>query len=192
MSIITTIALILGFIVFYIVKLNRALLPYVSFLRLTNLEGKSMDGVLAHTKKVLHLKRWSYYLKATLYHLLYLIPLVLYLVTSRLMLNNPVYAFTTVDLISTLVFFVAMFPAVLFVELNNRNFCIEANQEFLKDVTKCYRMLHPTCDIIIMRKQYKQSGQTSTARFFFALGATMPGFSPFQASSYFYRKAGNA
>lgn len=136
MSIIGIVALVAGFIVFYIFKLNRALLPYVSFLRLTNLEGKSMEGVISHTKKVLALKRWTYYLKATLYHLLYLVPVGLYILVSELMLNNPVYSFTTIDLISGLTFFVAMFPAVLFVELNNRNFCIEANQEFLKEHKK--------------------------------------------------------
>lgn len=130
------VALVVGFITFYLLKLNRALLPYVSFLRLTNLEGKTMDGVLAHTKKVLTTRRFKYYLRATLYHLLYLIPLGLTAVVYIAISSNPVYSTTTLDLISSLVFFVTMFPALLFIELNNRNFCIEVNQEYLKEHKK--------------------------------------------------------
>ena len=48
-------------LVFFIFKLKRAVLPYISFLRLTNLDGKSMDGVIAHTKKVIKTKPGKYY-----------------------------------------------------------------------------------------------------------------------------------
>ena len=136
MLIVSTVAIIGSVLVYYFVKLNRALLPYVSFLRLTNLEGKSMEGVLSHTKKVLKTRRWNYYSKATLYHLLYLIPIGASVGVYFLLSSNPVYSMTTVELISSLAFFITMFPAVLFVELNNRNFCIEANQEFLKEHKK--------------------------------------------------------
>ena len=136
MTIVSIIAIVASIIVFYFIKLNRSLLPYVSFLRLTNLEGKSMEGVISHTKRVLQTKRWAYYMKATLYHLLYLIPIGLSVLVFYVMSSNPVYSPVTLDLISTLTFFVTMFPAVLFVELNNRNFCIEANQDFLKEHKK--------------------------------------------------------
>ena len=136
MMICQLIAFIVSLVTFYIVKLNRAILPYVSFLRLTNLEGKSMEGVISHTKKVLETKRWTYYLRATLVHLWYLLPIGLTVLTYILLASNPVYSPTTLDLISSLVFFVSMVPAVLFVELNSRNFCIEVNQEYLKEHKK--------------------------------------------------------
>lgn len=136
LMIVSTSAIVASCLVFYIVKLNRSLLPYVSFLRLTNLEGKSMEGVLSHTKRILKTKRWNYYFKATLYHLFYLIPIGASLGTYLLLGLNPVYSMVTLELISALVFFITMFPAVLFVELNNRNYCIEANQEFLKEHNK--------------------------------------------------------
>ena len=55
---------IVAILVFYIFKVQRGVLPYVSFLRLTNLEGKSMDGVIAHTKRVISVNRFKYYLNA--------------------------------------------------------------------------------------------------------------------------------
>ena len=121
---------------FYFVKLNRSLLPYVSFLRLTNLEGKSMEGVISHTSRILKAKRWGYYMSSTLYHLLYLIPLGAAVGVFFLMSSNPVYSPVTIELITFLVFFICAFPAVLFVELNNRKYCIEANQEYLKEHKK--------------------------------------------------------
>ncbi len=130
------IALVVSLLTFYIVKLSRAILPYISFLRLTNLEGKSMEGVLTHTKKVLDTRRWAYYLKSTLVHLWYLLPVGLTVLTYVLLSLNPVYSPTTLDLISSLVFFVSMFPAVLFIELNYRDFCIDVNQEYLKEHKK--------------------------------------------------------
>lgn len=129
-------SLILSLLAFYVVKLNRALLPYVSFLRLTNLEGKSMEGVIGHTSRILKNKRWNYYAWATIYHLLYLLPIGAGVGIFFLMSSNPVYSPITVELITSLVIFIFAFPAVLFVELNNRRYCIEANQEYLKEHKK--------------------------------------------------------
>lgn len=130
------IATIVAFITYFILKLNRALLPYTSFLRLTNLEGKSMEGVINHTKKMIHMNKFKYYYKSILYHLLYLIPVGCTLLIYFLLSSNPVYSPVTIYLISSLTFFVTMFPAILFVELNYRNYCIEINQQFLKEHKK--------------------------------------------------------
>ena len=130
------ISAIIAFFTYYVLKLNRALLPYTSFLRLTNLEGKSMDGVIAHAKKMIHTKKWNYYFKSSLYHLLYLIPIVATILMYMLLNSNPVYSPTTIYLICSLTFFVTMFPAVLFIELNYRNFCIEVNQQYIKEHKK--------------------------------------------------------
>lgn len=130
------IALAVALLAFYIVKLNRSLLPYVSFLRLTNLEGKSMDGVIAHTKRILKTNRFKYYLRATACHLLYVIPVGLAVLVYFALSNNPVYSLTTLELISALTFFATLFIPILFIELNNRSFCIEANQEYLKEHKK--------------------------------------------------------
>lgn len=130
------ISLIIALITFYLVKLNRAILPYISFLRLSSLEGKSMEGVIAHTKKALAGKRIKFYLKSTLVHLWYLIPIALTALVYALLSSNPVYSPTTLDLISMLTLFVSMFPAVLFVELNYRDFCITVNHEFVKEHKK--------------------------------------------------------
>ncbi len=134
--IVEIVSIIVALLTFYFVKLNRALLPYVSFLRLTNLEGKSMSGVISHTKRILKTNRFKFYLKATVCHLFYLIPAGLCVLTYFLLSKNPVYSLTTLDLVSAVVFFITLFPAILFVELNNRNFCIDANQEYLKEHKK--------------------------------------------------------
>ena len=130
------IATIIAFLTYYVLKLNRALLPYISFLRLTNLEGKSMDGVIAHTKKMIHMNRLKYYYKATLHHVWYLIPVACTASIYFLLSSNPVYSPVTIYLITSLTFFATMFPAILFVELNYRNYCIEINQQFLKEHKK--------------------------------------------------------
>jgi len=126
----------IGILVYYILKLKRALIPYVSFLRLTSLDGKTMDGVLVHTKKIMQVRPWKYYFKTTLVHLLYLIPVGASILVYYLLSRNPVYSPITLDLITAVTFFVAMFPAVLFVELNYRNYCLEINQEYIKEHKK--------------------------------------------------------
>ena len=136
MTITGIVALVVSLLTFYIVKLNRALLPYVSFLRLTNLEGKSMDGVIAHTKRILKTNRLKYYLRATVCHLLFVIPVGISLLVYFVLSTNPVYSLTTLELISALAFFATLFIPILFIELNNRTFCIEANQEYLKEHKK--------------------------------------------------------
>ena len=129
-------ALGVSVLVFFIFKLMRAVLPYISFLRLTNLEGKSMEGVIAHTKKVIKNSPGKYYLSSFGYNCLYLISIGLTVLTYMLLANNPVYSPTTLVLISGLVCFITMLPAVLFVELNYRNFTIETNQEYVKEQKK--------------------------------------------------------
>ena len=131
--IIEAIALAVAAIVFYVVKLQRAVLPYVSFLRLNNLEGKSMDGVIAHTKRVVSTKRWEYYLKATLCHLLYLVPIAASGLIYFFMSKNPVYSPDTLLLISAVGFFVFMCPGLLGVELYLRKYCVDVNQYFHKE-----------------------------------------------------------
>lgn len=126
----------IALLTFYFAKLSRSLLPYVSFLRLTNLEGKSMDGVIAHNRRLLKGKRINYYLKATACHLLYVIPVGACVLVYMLLSKNPVYSPTTLELISAISFFATLFIPLLFVELNNRHFCIEANQEILKEQKK--------------------------------------------------------
>lgn len=130
------IALIVALITFYLVKLNRAILPYISFLRLTSLEGKSMDGVIAHTKKVMTGRKLKFYLKSTLVHLWYLLPIGLTILVYFALSSNPVYSLRTLELLCSLTFFVSMFPAVLFVELNYRDFCINVNYEYTKEHKK--------------------------------------------------------
>jgi len=130
------VSLVIGFLTFFAFKLKRGILPYVSFLRLTNLEGKTMDGVISHTKKVIKTKPSEYYLKSMANHLLYIVPACLAILMYFLLSRNPVYSFTTIALISTLTFFISMSPAVLFVELNYRNFCLKANQEYVKEHKK--------------------------------------------------------
>jgi len=131
--IIEGVLLLVAVLVFYIIKVQRAVLPYVSFLRLTNLEGKSMDGVIAHTKRVINVNKWKYYLHATLYHLLYLVPLLLMGVIYYYMIQNPVYSIDTITLISALGFFIGMTPALLFIELYYRKYCIDVNHAFHKE-----------------------------------------------------------
>lgn len=130
------VSFVVALLTFYFAKLSRTLLPYVSFLRLTNLEGKSMDGVIAHTRRLLKGKRINYYLKATACHLLYVIPIGICVLVYFVLAKNPVYSSTTLDLISAISFFATLFIPLLFVELNNRHFCIEANQEILKEQKK--------------------------------------------------------
>ena len=130
------VSLIVALLVFFVFKLMRALLPYISFLRLTNLEGKSMDGVITHTKKVVKSNPKKYYLTSFGFNALYLIPVGLCVLTYFLLSQNPVYSLTTLTLISGLVGFVSMLPAVLFVELNYRNYTIETNQEYVKEQKK--------------------------------------------------------
>lgn len=134
--IVEAISLGIAGLVFYFLKLNRGILPYVSFLRLTNLEGKSMDGVIANTKRLLSYKRFKYYLKATGYHLLYIIPFSLSALTYFLLSMNPVYSERTLTLMAAFAFFVTLFIPVLFVELNNRTYCITANQQAIKEQNK--------------------------------------------------------
>ena len=136
MTIVVVISLLVSLITFYISKLNRLLLPYVSFLRLTNLEGKSMDGVITHTKRILKTNRFKFYLRSTLCHLLYVVPVGLFSLVYLILSKNPVYSLTTLELISAMAFFATLFVPMLFVELNNRSFCIEANQEYLKEHKK--------------------------------------------------------
>ena len=135
-SIAASVSLLIGFLVFYCLKLNRAILPYVSFLRMTNLEGKSMDGVIANTKRLLSYRRFKFYFKATLYHALYVIPFGACTLTYFLLSTNPIYSPTTLTLMSSLAFFVTLFIPVLFVELNNRTYCITANQQAVKEQNK--------------------------------------------------------
>lgn len=127
------IAFAVAILVFYIVKLQRAILPYVSFLRLNNLEGKSMDGVIAHTKRVVSAKRWSYYLYSTLCHLLYIIPVVAAGLVYYFMSKNPVYSLDTITLISAVAFFIGICPGLMAVELYYRKYCVDVNQMFHKE-----------------------------------------------------------
>lgn len=136
MFITETISMGVGVLTFFFAKLTRGILPYVSFLRLTNLEGKSMEGVITHTKKIIKTKPSKYYFSCFVYHLLYLLPIGLTILAYFILSNNPVNSMTTITLISSLVGFVAMFPAILFVELNYRNFCIQSNQEYIKEHKK--------------------------------------------------------
>ena len=131
--IIEWILLLVGVITFYIIKVQRAVLPYVSFLRLTNLEGRSMDGVIAHTKRVINVNKWSYYLYTTLYHLLYLVPVLLMGVVYYYLSKNPAYSIDTITLVSSLGFFIGMAPALLFVELYYRKYCLDVNHAFHKE-----------------------------------------------------------
>ena len=127
------ISLVLAIIVFYIVKLQRAVLPYVSFLRLNNLEGKSMDGVIAHTKRIVSAKRWKYYLNSTLCHLLYIIPVAATGLVYYFMAKNPVYSLDTITLISAVAFFIGICPGLMAVELYYRKYCVDVNQMFHKE-----------------------------------------------------------
>jgi hypothetical protein len=127
------ISLAIALVVFYIVKLQRAILPYVSFLRLNNLEGKSMEGVITHTKRVISVNRWKYYLNSTLWHLLYIIPIAATVGVYIWMSSNPVYSLDTVNLISAVAFFIAMAPGLLAVELYYRKYCMSVNQSFNKE-----------------------------------------------------------
>ena len=95
-----------------------------------------MEGVIAHTKKVVKTNPLKYYLTSFAYNCLYLIPIGLTILTYFLLSSNPVYSPTTLSLISALVCFVSMVPAILFVELNYRNYTIETNQEYVKEQKK--------------------------------------------------------
>lgn len=136
MNLVTICAFLFSFLVFYFVKLKRILLPYVSFLRLTNLEGKSMNGVITHTNKILKGKRIRFYFKSTVCHLLYIVPFGISILVYLFLSKNPVYSDTTLSLVTVVAFFATVFIPMLFVELNNRNFCIEANQDFVKEHKK--------------------------------------------------------
>ena len=92
-----------------------------------------MDAVIAHTKRVVAADRWRYYLVSTAYHLLYAIPVGLTALIYFFMIKNPVYSITTVTLISSLGFFVGLFPALLFIELYYRKHCVDVNQLFHKE-----------------------------------------------------------
>lgn len=127
------IALAIAAVSFIAFKLPRAILPYVSFLRLNNLEGKSMDGVIAHTKRVIGVNKVKYYLFLSLFYCLYIIPVGAGILTYYFMSKNPVYSLDTLTLISALSFFVGLCAPFLSIELYCRKYCVDANQAFHKE-----------------------------------------------------------
>lgn len=132
-ALIELIALAIALVSFVAFKLPRAILPYVSFLRLNNLEGKSMDGVIAHTKRVIGVNKVKYYLFLSVFYLFYIIPVAAAFLTYYFMSKNPVYSPDTLTLISALSFCVGLCVPLLSVELYCGKYCVDANQAFHKE-----------------------------------------------------------